>query len=621
LRSVYPILRIPLLSLLGLALWPAAAFAAANPPALPAKMVSPLPSDGPGGRIITIRPSDNLQAALNAAQPGDTLVLQAGGTWTGNFQLPRRPDSGWVTIRGSAQASLPPSGHRVTPANAAAMPKLLTPNSSPALSAADGTHGWRIVGIEIAVVPTWPTGVYQLVLFGWGSGPFGRRTASDVVASRFIVERCYIHGSPAQKVRRGILANALDVRIADSWIDEIHDSGFDSQAILAYDGPGPFLIENNELQASSENIMFGGADSSGPQMLASDITIRRNHIIKPLTWKSDDPSYLGRAWVIKPLIELKAAQRVLIEGNILENSWLWPAFVTDAFTQENREPWLVVQDVTFQNNVIKNSMGVYQAWSAPAPVRRIKIFNNNATGIRYRIYKPIGPSYATGTFFYIINAQDVWIEHNTGQPLDRGTGSIETGTNNSRLTIKNNVFGYGHGGFMVTSWTNAEAAIAAAAPGNEIARNALVNLGDAVGTPAIPYQQTSWNRAGWILTGNANASGLNPDGTLSGGPLKGSATDGKDLGVDFRQLEVALGAAVSSLPGPATPGSPSTSIPRASSSAATTSPASSTKSTTTTSSAGFTRAAAPMSSAVPVKSNAPAPSPASPGSRSRISVD
>ena len=520
--------------------WPSLVVGAAHPPALPSKTVSPRPTDNPAGRIIPVRAGADLQAALSAAQPGDTLVLEAGATWVGNFHLPKRADAGWVTIRGSAEATLPATGRRVSPANATGMPKLLTPNGSPAVSANDGTHGWRLVGLEIGVVPSWGNVVYQLLLFGWGSGPSGRRTSSDIVASRFIVERCYIHGSESQKVRRGILANAADVRIADSWIEEIHDAGFDSQAILGYDGPGPYLIENNELQASSENIMFGGADSSGSEMMASDIVIRRNHIIKPLRWKPDDPSFAGQNWVIKPLIELKAAQRVLIEGNVLENSWLWPAFVTDAFSQGGREPWLAVQDVTFQHNVIKNSMAVYQAWAAPAPVRRIKIFNNNATGIHYRIHKPLGTSYAIGTFFYLIGAEDVWIEHNTAQPLDRGTGTIEAGRSQARLTIRNNVFGYGHGGFLTTSWTNDETAVSRAAPSSAIERNALVNCGDALGTPAIPYQQTRWSPTAWIVTGDPATSGLNADGTLRPGPLKGAATDGQDLGVDFSALEAAI---------------------------------------------------------------------------------
>jgi hypothetical protein len=525
---------------------PTVSWAAANPPALPGKMVSPLPPDQPGGRIIPVKAGADLQAALNSARPNDTLVLDAGASWVGNFVLPPRADTGWITIRGSAESGLPPAGQRVTPANAAAMPKIITPNAIQAISASDGTQGWRFVGIEIGVVRTWSTVVYQLVVFGWGSAPNGRRAPTDQVASRFIVERCYIHGSPTQKVQKGIMANAADVRIADSWIDEIHNSGADSQAILVYDSPGPHLIENNELQASSENIMFGGADSSSPDLVPSDIIIRRNHFIKLLRWKSDHPSYDGIAWVIKPLIELKSAQRVLIEGNTLENSWLWPAFVTDAFNQDHTAPWSIVQDVTFQHNEIKNSVGVFQAWAGNAPVKRVKIFNNNATGIRYKSYDKAGSSYASGTFFYLINAEDVWIEHNTAQPMDRGTGHIESGTSNPRLTIKNNVFGYGHGGFLVTgSWTNDDAAISAGAPGAVIVKNALLDLGDAVGGASpFPYQQAKWNRTAWVLTGTAAASGLNPDGTLkSGGPLKGAATDGTDLGVDFAALGAALSGA------------------------------------------------------------------------------
>ena len=243
---------------------PGSVGAAAAPPAPPAKAVSPLPPDTLGGRTIMVGQGEDLQGKINSAKAGDTLVLEAGATWIGNFSLPARSDSGWIAIRGSQEAKLPKGGQRVSPADASSMPKILTPNSTNAIGAADGTQGWRLVGLEIGVVPAWPNVVYQLMVFGSGTGDWNRRRPTDVVTSRIIIERCYIHGSPSQKVRRGILANAADMRIADSWIDEIHDSGFDSQAILGYDGTGPLLIENNELQASSENIMFGGSDSSRP---------------------------------------------------------------------------------------------------------------------------------------------------------------------------------------------------------------------------------------------------------------------------------------------------------------------------------------------------------------------
>ena len=37
---------------------------------------------------IVVRADDDLQAALDRARPGDTLLLEAGATYTGNFVLP-----------------------------------------------------------------------------------------------------------------------------------------------------------------------------------------------------------------------------------------------------------------------------------------------------------------------------------------------------------------------------------------------------------------------------------------------------------------------------------------------------------------------------------------------------
>ena len=211
---------IPLTLLAGILLVPGIAFSAAKPPAPPGKMVSPLPPDSGGGRTIPVRAGDNLQAKLDDAKPGDTLVLDAGATWIGNFTLPAKSGAGWITIRSSQESKLPGPGQRVSPAAAPAMPKILTPNGTGAINASDGSHGWRLVGLEVSVVPTWQSTVYQLLSIGSGSADWGKRRPTDVVTSRIIVERCYIHGSPTQKVRRGILANAKDMRIADSWIDD-----------------------------------------------------------------------------------------------------------------------------------------------------------------------------------------------------------------------------------------------------------------------------------------------------------------------------------------------------------------------------------------------------------------
>ena len=559
---------IPLTFLAGILLLPGVAAAAANPPAAPSKMVSPLPPDNIGGRTIPVKAGDNLQTKLNDTKPGDTLVLDAGTTWVGNFTLPPKSGSGWITIRGSQEANLPSAGQRVTPAAAPSMPKIVTPNATGAINAADGSHGWRLVGIEITVVPTWQSPVFQLLSFGSGSADWGKRRPTDVVTSRIIVERCYIHGSPNQKVRRGILANARDMRIADSWIDEIHDSGFDAQAILGYDGTGPLLIENNELQASSENIMFGGSDSSRPDLVPADIVIRRNHIMKPFRWFPSHPTYDRSNWVIKPLIELKSAQRVLIEGNTLENSWSWPAFVADAFNQDGTAPWSAVEDVMIRYNVVKEVTGVFQAWSGSAPVRRVALLHNNATGVR-TAYP--GNAYVKGKQLRLTGGapiEDVWVEHNTTQPADSGPFTLDLAKGAfRRFTYRYNVVGFGNGGPTVEGvWSGDDRSLDSVAPERDFVGNALVSLGNAVGTSRVPNSSSVWKQPQWFSFGDAASAGLNPDGTLTANsPLRGRANDGTDLGVDFERLRATLaGSAAAATSAPAArPGRPAASAPAA----------------------------------------------------------
>src|SRR5438876_12235228 len=78
------------------------------------------------------------QAALNAAIPGDTIELQAGGTfstgsglgtYSGAFELPAKScgatseEECWITVRTSAVDQLPAPGSRIHPSDSAALPK------------------------------------------------------------------------------------------------------------------------------------------------------------------------------------------------------------------------------------------------------------------------------------------------------------------------------------------------------------------------------------------------------------------------------------------------------------------------------------------------------------------
>ena len=74
---------------------------------------------------IAVPAGGDLQAALNAAQPGDVITLAPGATYTGNFVLPNKGAiTDYITVRSAApDSSLPPPGVRMTPAYAAHAPE------------------------------------------------------------------------------------------------------------------------------------------------------------------------------------------------------------------------------------------------------------------------------------------------------------------------------------------------------------------------------------------------------------------------------------------------------------------------------------------------------------------
>ncbi|MDT5123057.1 MAG: hypothetical protein QOC96_2539, partial [Acidobacteriota bacterium] len=105
---------------------------------------------------LTVNAGGDLQAALNAAQPGDTILLAAGASFTGPFTLPAKNSAAtdYITIRTSTpDSALPNASTRISPADSALLPKLLSPgNGMPALQTAAGAHHYRLIGLEIRTV-------------------------------------------------------------------------------------------------------------------------------------------------------------------------------------------------------------------------------------------------------------------------------------------------------------------------------------------------------------------------------------------------------------------------------------------------------------------------------------
>src|ERR687890_240728 len=65
---------------------------------------------------IVVAAGGNLQAALNQAQPGQVVQVQAGATFDGNFILPVKTGTGYITVRTSTpDAQLPAANTRIGP--------------------------------------------------------------------------------------------------------------------------------------------------------------------------------------------------------------------------------------------------------------------------------------------------------------------------------------------------------------------------------------------------------------------------------------------------------------------------------------------------------------------------
>lgn len=298
------------------------------------------------GQVVV--PADgDLQAALNRARPGDVILLQPGATYVGNFVLPATAGSRYITIRSAADASRFPGSGRVGPEHAQWMPTLRSPNSAPALATAPGAHHWQIKWIAFAANDR---GIGDIITLGDGSD--AQRVTARVPAF-LVLDGILVRGDPVHGQKRGIALNSGFTIIRNSDIRDIKAVGQDSQAICGWNGPGPFRIENNYLEAAGENIMFGGADPSIPDLIPTDIVVRRNYFTKPLAWREE-----GSPWTVKNLLELKNARRVLIEANLFERNWSAAqpgyAILFTPMNQDGRAPWTTVSDVTFQYNTVRD---------------------------------------------------------------------------------------------------------------------------------------------------------------------------------------------------------------------------------------------------------------------------
>jgi hypothetical protein len=465
---------------------------------------------------ISVGAGGNLQAAINGAQAGDTIALQPGATFTGNFTLPFKGGDAWITIRTAGDAGLPGEGGRISPANAGSLATIRQGNGAPAIQTAPGAHNWRLALVEIQ-----GNGNSDIVTLGDGSGA---QSSLGLVPHDLIVDRVYIHGDASSGQKRGIALNSASTTITGCWISDIKAVGQDSQAIGGWNGPGPYTITNNYLEGAGENVMFGGGDPSVPGLVPSNITITGNQFAK-------QPSWRGESWVVKNLLELKNARDVTIAGNTFDYNWAGGqsgyAIVFTVRNQDGGCPWCIVANVRFEQNIVRHSSAGVQ----------ILGFDNNHPSqqtqgilIRNNLFADIDSQNWGGNGYFLLlagGARDITVDHNT-IISNHGSGVVSMdGAPVLGFTFTNNLAKHNSYGFIGTNYGVGNSSIGAFLPGSNITRNVLAG-GSSGSYPAgnsFPSPAQFEGQFASFAGGNYQLVG--------GSPWRGAATDGGDLGASF----------------------------------------------------------------------------------------
>ncbi len=512
------------------------------------------------GNTYTVNAGEDLQAAIDqaiAASPSlnHLIVLQAGATFDGSFILRARGSAtGWIVIRSSSMASLPPSGTRVTPAHVSFMPTLRsTVIQTPVVTAEAGSHHYRLVGLHITMTSAATPVESALVQFGTG----GEGDANQ--AHHLILDRSWVDVPSTAEARNGVYLNASNIAVIDSRISGAQQQGNESHALVGWNSLGPILIQNNYLEAASINILFGGtAGHAVSGSGAPDVTIRRNYLSKQLRWKKDDPAWDGKSWAVKNLIEFKTATRVLVEGNILERSW-----------GDAQEGWIVrmnlfasnpgddIADVTWRYNILRNGANGFDICGScsagPVVERRVLLENN----LIYNL-DPIawsGPEEGWA-FMFRNGAQDITVRHNT--VLQNGTFLIFTGAMLSNVSLTDNIANHGPSGVFGDGVGIGTVALDQYVAGWTFTKNALIEST----VPEDQYPADNFFPADLAAVGFVDPA--NGDYHLApSSPYKKAGTDGKDIGADIDSLLAATEGVVTEDPdnpdNPDNPGSSSSS--------------------------------------------------------------
>jgi hypothetical protein len=313
----------------------------------------------PVQKVVYINAGGDLQAALDAEPVNTKFVCEPFDY--GNIRPPDKPGWGQSEITSSLDTPFGWNKLRAFP-----MPRMQMVHFAPR------SHDWKITGFRSDTPDHLNEG-------RWNVGT-SQETTPDDLPRNITFDRCYLRADPAKGGHRGIAANGRNVKFLNGVIEGFWQEKRDSQAIGAWWSPGPWTIHNSYLEATGENVIFGGQGGTTPDaFVPRGLMMTRCHLRKHPSWKPvwfvTDPnapnlpgsSYnydygtlenitwvSGKHYASKNLFELKAMLGWTVEDCILENCWP-DAQDGDGVLLTAREALL--SDGYFRRNILLNVQG------------------------------------------------------------------------------------------------------------------------------------------------------------------------------------------------------------------------------------------------------------------------
>lgn len=315
--------------------------------------------------------STGLQAQLNAAIPGDHIVLESGTTCIGNFIFPKKSgnSSDWIVVRTNQTL---PSNRPIHLQDYSLLPKILSPPRTSSnfnrstIWFEQGAHHYFLHGLELSTAE---------------DGEYSTLVSSDDV-NHVVISSLLLHNrnlDPARsfadmkRVKWAMSLHGTDIAIRNSWFETTYP-GF-SEIPGDYYGPNSycfnsayvtrFEFRNNECRSVGIGVFL---NDDGGEVSIEDINISQNLFEWDDRFRKGSPQSNGRLYDHRGPIELKKGRRVLMEGNIIQNVWgnqirggyVFILTPRGGSAMQEQSKYFGIMDVKVSSNIVRNAAGFFQ---------------------------------------------------------------------------------------------------------------------------------------------------------------------------------------------------------------------------------------------------------------------